>query len=112
MFGNLGNIANLIKQASAMKANMAKLQEELNQRTFDAESGAGLVKAKVNGKGELIDIKIDPEAARDIELLEDLVKGAVAAAGRKAQEQVKSDLKQMAGGIDIPGLEGMFEGGI
>lgn len=108
MFGNLGNLAQLIKQASAMKAHMTKMQQELASRTFEGDAGAGLVRATVNGRGELLGIKIDPQATADLELLEDLVRGAVSSASRKAQEQMRADLAKMTGGLDIPGLEDML----
>jgi DNA-binding YbaB/EbfC family protein len=108
MFGNLGNFAQLVKQASAMKAHMARMQEELARRTFEGDAGAGLVRATVNGRGELLTIKIDPQATADVELLEDLVQGAVAAASRKAQDQMRADLAQITGGLNIPGLEDMM----
>ena len=73
-------------------------------------SRAGLVRATVNGRGELVGIKIDPKAAEDVELLEDLVKGAVATATRKAQEQIKADFAEMTGGLDIAGLGDMLGG--
>ena len=80
MLGGLGNLAGLIKQARQMKENMDQLQAELERRTYTADSGAGLVVATVNGKGELTDIRIDPKAVEDVEMLEDLIKAAVGAA--------------------------------
>ena len=82
MLGGVGNLAKLLKQAGQMKENMAKLQEELARKTFDAEAGAGMVKAVVNGKCELVDIRIESAATADVERLEEMVKGAVGAAMR------------------------------
>ena len=65
----------------------------------------------MDGKLTLIDIKIDSEAANDIELLEDLVKAAVGAASAKAQEGIKQEMARVTGGINIPGLSDMLGGG-
>jgi hypothetical protein len=112
MFGNLGNLANVMKQAKSMQENMKKMQEEMEQKRFEAEAGAGIVKATVNGRGELVDIKIDPKATEDVELLEDTVKAAVSAATQKAHTAAKEEFSQMTGGLNIPGLsELMGQGG-
>lgn len=108
MFGNLGNIAGMMKQAKALQENMQKMQEELVQKRFEAEAGAGMVKATVNGRGELVQIKIDPSAAGDVELLEDLVVAAVGAASKKAQDAAKEEMAQLTGGMNIPGLSDML----
>ncbi len=108
MFGGLGNIAGMMKQAKALQENMKKMQEELLQKRFEAEAGAGMVKATVNGKGELMQIKIDPSAAEDVELLEDLVVAATGAAAKKAQDAIKEEMTQMTGGMDLPGLSDLM----
>ena len=72
MFGGLGDLAGLMKQAKSMQENMKKVQETLAQQRFEAEAGAGMVRTVVNGKGDLVDIKIDSKATEDIELLEDM----------------------------------------
>lgn len=110
MFGKLGDLAGIMKQAKAMQEDMKKLQESLEQRRYEAEAGAGMVRAQVDGRGSLIDIKIDPKAVEDVEMLEDLVKAAVSAATQKAQEAVKEEMAQMTGGMNIPGLSGLFGG--
>jgi DNA-binding YbaB/EbfC family protein len=111
MLGGLGNLAGLLKSAKEMQTQMAKLQEELARRRYDADAGGGVVRATVDGKGTLINIKIDPEAVNDIELLEDLVKAAVCAAVAKSQEAMKSELASLTGGLNIPGLTEMLGGG-
>lgn len=104
MFGGLGNLGNMLKQAKAFQENMQKVQESLAAQRFDADAGAGMVRAQVNGKGELIQIKIDPQAVQDVELLEDMVTAAVSAANRKAQEGMKAEMSRLTGGLNIPGL--------
>jgi DNA-binding YbaB/EbfC family protein len=110
MFEGLSNLGGLMKQAMQMKQRMAEVQAELAQQMHEASSGGGVVTAKVNGRGELIDIKIKPEAvqAGDVELLEELVKSAVVAASRKAQDAAKEAFGQVTGGLNLPGLEGLL----
>ena len=69
-----------------------------------------MVQATVDGRGTLLKIVIDPKSASDVELLEDLIVAAVAAASAKAQETMKQDLASLTGGINIPGLSQMFGG--
>jgi len=111
MFGGLGNIAGMMKQAKALQENMQKMQEELVQKRFEADAGAGMVKATVNGKGELMQVKIDTSAADDVELLEDLVVAAVNAASKKAQDAAREEMAQLTGGMNIPGLSDMLNQG-
>lgn len=111
MLGGLGNIAGLMKSAKEMQANLARVQAELATRRYVGDAGGGMVIATLDGKMTLIDIKIDPEAANDVELLEDLVKAAVGAAAAKAQEGIKQEMAQVTGGMNIPGLSDMLGGG-
>lgn len=111
MLGGLGNLAGILKSAKDMQANMQKMQEELAAQRFEGDAGGGMVHATVDGKSTLVDIKIDPQAAKDLELLEDLVKAAVASATSKAQEALKTRVAGMTGGMNIPGLNEMLGGG-
>ncbi len=111
MLGSLGNFAGLLKSAKDLQGNLAKLQEELAKRRYQGDAGGGMVSATVDGKGTLLDIKIDPQATKDVELLEDLVKAAVGAAGAKSQEAMKSEMAGLTGGLNIPGLQEFFGGG-
>ncbi len=110
MLGGLGNLAGLLKQARQMKEQMDQVQADLERRSFEATAGAGLVTATVNGKSELTDIKIDPRAVQDIEMLEDLIKAAVGAATAKAREAVKEEMLKLTGGLNLPGLSDMLGG--
>jgi DNA-binding YbaB/EbfC family protein len=96
----------LFKQAQKMQKEMAKQQEELAGKTFEATSGGGMVTAKVNGKNELLELIIDPEVIdpEDAAMLQDLIIAAVNEAHRRAQEEIQSQLKGMMGGMNIPGL--------
>lgn len=104
MFGNLGNLAGILKSAKELQSQITKLQEEAAARRHDGDAGGGMVRAVVDGKGTLVDIKIDPQAVNDVELLEDLVKAAVGAAVAKSQEAMKSELASLSGGLNLPGL--------
>lgn len=108
MLGGLGNLGSLLKQAKSFQENMQKLQQELAEKRYVAEAGAGMVAATVNGKSELQGIKIDPKAAEDVELLEDLVTAAVNAACEKAQEGMKQEMTQLTGGLNVPGLSDLL----
>jgi len=110
MLGGLGNFAGMLKSAKELQGNLARMQEEMAARRFEAASGGGVVTATVDGRGTLLKIVIDPKAASDVELLEDLIVAAVAAAGAKAQETMKQDLAALTGGVNIPGLSQMLGG--
>ncbi|HWL93024.1 MAG TPA: YbaB/EbfC family nucleoid-associated protein [Phycisphaerae bacterium] len=112
MFGKLGELGGMLKQVSEMKARMAEMQEKAVTMRFEAESGAGAVRATVNGKMELANIKISPEAVRpdDVEMLEDLIRAAVAAAQKKAMDGMKDEMQKLTGGMNIPGLDAMMGG--
>ena len=105
----LGNLAGMMGQFKDIQANMAKMQEELEKKTLEASSGGGMVTAKVNGKGDLLDVRIQPDtmASSDVEMLEDLVKAAVNAAVAKSRELMKEEMAKITGGLDLPGLENL-----
>ncbi|MFA4972604.1 MAG: YbaB/EbfC family nucleoid-associated protein [bacterium] len=102
------DMKSIMKQAQALQAEMAKKQEELAKRTFEASSGGGMVTARVNGKHELIALSIEPSVASagDVEMLQDLVLAAVNEAFKRATEAAQSELSSMMGGMG--GLGGMF----
>jgi len=111
VLGDFGNFAGILKSAKDLQGNLAKLQEQLAARRYEGGAGGGMVLATVDGRGTLVDIKIDPQAATDVELLEDLVKAAVGAAAAKSQEGMKQELGALTGGLNIPGLSQMLGGG-
>lgn len=108
MLGGLGNLGALFKQARSFQENMQKMQETLAQQRYEADAGAGMVTATVDGKGELIRIKIAPKAVSDVELLEDMVTAAVTSATRKAQEGMKAEMARLTGGLDLGSLGGLL----
>ena len=104
MLGGLGNLTGLFKQAKELQQKLGDVQSELQAMRHEGEAGGGAVVATVNGKGTLVDIKIQPDAAGDVELLEDLIKSAVGVAAEKAHESAREAMAGMTGGINIPGL--------
>jgi len=89
-----------------MQAKMMKLQEELASRTVEASAGGGMVTAVVNGKHELVSLKIEKDVVNpdDVEMLQDLIVAAVNEAVRKAQEMAQAEMAKLTGGLQIPGL--------
>jgi len=100
MFGGM------MKQAQELQAKMAKLQEEAAEKTIEASSGGGMVTVVVNGRQQVLSIKIDPEVvkAEDVDMLQDLVLAAVNEGLRKSQEAMADEMKGLTGGLNIPGL--------
>jgi len=107
---NLGNLGHFLrdaqKQYQEMQRKMARLQEDLAQRVVEGTAGGGMVTAYVNGKRELVKIKIAKEVVNpdDVEMLEDLVTAAVTAGTKKAQEMYEEEIAKLTGGLRVPGL--------
>ena len=89
-----------------MQQDMAQAQEEVENSSFTASVGGGVVQATVNGKKELTDLVIQPDAvvAEDVEMLQDLVISAVNEALRQADAAMENSMKGVTGGLNIPGL--------
>jgi nucleoid-associated protein EbfC len=98
---------NPMQQVKALQDKMAKMQEELATKTVESSSGGGMVTALMNGRQELVGLKIDPQVVdpHDVEMLEDLVVAAVNDALRRSQELAASEMGKIAGGLNIPGLK-------
>lgn len=101
-----GNMQQLARQAQKLQQQMAKKQEEIEAREFEATAGGGMATAKVNGKKELLSLTIKPEAVDpdDVEMLQDLVVAAVNEALRAAGDAMEQELGKMTGGLSMPGL--------
>jgi len=110
MLGGFGNIAGLLKTARDLQGNIARMQEALASKRHEGVAGGNLVRAIVDGKGTLVDIKIDPKATADVELLEDLVKAAVGSAVVKSQEAMKEEMSSLTGGMDLGGISQLLGG--
>ena len=101
-----GNMQQLARQAQKLQQQMTKMQEELEAREYEVTSGGGMVTAKVNGKKELLELTIKPEAVDpdDVELLQDMVLAAVNEAIKQADETVEREMGKLTGGLGMPGL--------
>ena len=99
-----GNMQQMLKQAQRMQANIAKLQEELEAREYEASAGGGMVNVRTNGKKELLSIEIKPEAVDpdDVEMLQDLVLAAVNEVLRKVEETSSAEMGKITGGLNLP----------
>ena len=106
MAKGIGGMGNLLKQAQEMQSRMAKIQEELAQKTVDGSAGGGMVQVTVNGQLALTAIKIDPTVinSEEKEMLEDLVMAAINDGMRKARDMASSEMSKITGGLKIPGL--------
>ena len=103
------NIGNIMKQAKKMQEKMARLQQELETRTVEAQSGGGMVQVLVNGKFEIVSLTIEKDVVNpeDIDMLQDLIAAAVNEGIRKSQEMAQSEMSKITGGLSIPGLGGL-----
>jgi len=103
------NMGQLMKQAQKFQSKMAKLQEELGEKTVEASAGGGMVSVVANGKQELISIKIDREVVdpEDVEMLEDLVMAAANDALTRARDMMNEGMGELTKGMNIPGMPGL-----
>lgn len=99
-------LGGMLKQAQQLQGKMMKMQEEMGDKTVEATVGGGMVSVVVNGKQQLIRLKIQPEAVDpdDVEMLEDLILAAVNKGLEDSQEMVKQAMSSLTGGMNIPGL--------
>ena len=97
---------NMVNQAQNMQQDMLKMQEEMESKEYEATVGGGVVKAVVNGKHEVLSISIAPEAVDpdDVEMLQDMIVGAVNEAMRKADTEASQNLSRLTGGLNLGGL--------
>lgn len=100
------NMNDILRQAQVMQSKLSKLQQEMAERSYEAASGGGMVKAEVSGKQELRKLTIDPKALEggDVEMLQDLILAAVNEAGRIARETMEREMNNISGGIKLPGV--------
>lgn len=100
------NMNDILRQTQVMQSKLSKLQQEMAERSYEAASGGGMVKAEVSGKQELRKLTIDPKALEggDVEMLQDLILAAVNEAGRIARETMEREMNNISGGIKLPGV--------
>ena len=103
---SIGAMGNLLKQAQDMQARMAKIQEELANKTVEGSAGGGMVQVTVNGQFNVTAVKIEASVinAAEKDMLEDLILAAVNDGVRKARDLVSSEMSKITGGLKIPGL--------
>ena len=95
---------NMMRQAQRMQAQLQKIQEELETLTVEGSAGGGVVKVVMTGKQVVESVTIEPEAAEDVDLLQDLVAAAFNDATEKTQQLAASKMSAITGGMNIPGL--------
>jgi DNA-binding YbaB/EbfC family protein len=102
-------MGNLLKQAQQFQTKMAKLQEELGDRTVEASAGGGMVSVVINGRQEIISINIDPEVINpdDREMLQDLILAAVNDGVAKAKDMMNEEMGKLTSGLNLPNIPGL-----
>ena len=100
------NQAAMMKQAQKMQQEMLRMQEEMENKTYSATAGGGMVTATVTGKHEVKDLVINPEAVDpdDVEMLQDMIIAAVNEAMRAADTDAANNMSRMTGGLNLGGL--------
>ena len=106
MGGGPSNMQSMLKQAQKMQEDMAQKQAELEEREYETSAGGGVVNVKINGKKEIISVKIDPEVVdpNDVETLEDLVTAAVNEAIKTVEAISAEEMQKITGSMSIPGM--------
>ena len=95
---------NMIRQAQRMQAQLEKIHQELETLTVEGSAGGGVVRVVISGKQVVESVTIEPEAAEDVELLQDLIAAAVNDALNKVQEVTAQKMGSMTGGMNLPGM--------
>ena len=106
MGGGPQNMQAMLRQAQKMQEDMARTQAELEEKEYDISAGGGVVNVKINGKKELLSVKIDPEVVDpdDVETLEDLIVAAVNEAIKKVEAVSGEEMQKITGSMSIPGM--------
>ena len=105
-----GGMQNMIKQAQKMQEDMQIKQAELEAKEYDVSAGGGVIDVKINGKREILSVKlaeeiVDPD---DIETLEDLIIAAINEAIKTVDADASAEMAKITGSMGIPGMPGMF----
>ena len=102
----MANMGDMMKQAQQLQSKLAQIQADAGKKTVEASAGGNMVTAVVNGKLELVSLRIDPAvtSADDVEMLQDLVMAAVNEGIRQAQQMMANEMGKVTGGLKIPGL--------
>lgn len=102
----MANMGDMMKQAQQLQSKLARIQEDAGKKTVEASAGGNMVTAVVNGRLELVSLRIDPAVTStdDVEMLQDLVMAAVNEGIRQAQQMMANEMGKVTGGLKIPGL--------
>ena len=100
------DVSKFLRQFQKIQGEMKKVQEELAKEEVTGSSGGGMVEVTINGKFEVVDVRIEKKLLKgdDAEMLEDLILAAVNSAMSKVQELIKERLGQITGGLQLPGM--------
>ena len=100
------NQAAMMKQAQKMQQELIRMQQEQETKTYTASAGGGMVSATVNGKHELVNLQINPEAVDpdDVEMLQDMIMAAVNEAMRTADTDAANNMSRLTGGLNLGGM--------
>lgn len=106
MFPGGKNMKDLMRQAQKMQQELLKAQEDMATQVYEATAGGGMVKVEMNGRYEVVGIKIDKEVVdpEDVEMLEDLIVAALKEAHEKVATTSEESMSKLTGGLKIPGL--------
>ena len=106
MGGGPSNMQSMLKQAQKMQEDMARTQAELEEREYEVAAGGGVINVKINGKKEILSVKIEPEVVDpdDVETLEDLIVAAMNEAIKKVESDSAAEMQKITGGMALPGM--------
>ena len=106
MGGGPSNMQSMLRQAQKMQEDMAAKQAELEEREYEVAAGGGVIAVKINGKKEIMSVKIEPEVVDpdDIETLEDLIVAGVNEAIKKVEAISAEEMQKITGSIGLPGM--------
>jgi DNA-binding YbaB/EbfC family protein len=101
---NMGGLGEMMKKAQEMQGKMQQMQEEMSRKQITAEAAGGLVTATVNGKMQLVKLRIDKSKGdvTDVELLEDVIVAAVSAAQERVAQSLQEEMSKLTGGLNLP----------
>lgn len=106
--GNFGgaNMNKMMKQMQEMQKRLEETQRQIEEQEVTGQAGGGMVEAKVNGKKEVLSVKINPDLLdpEEVEMLEDMIVVAINEAIKKAEEISEREMGKITGGLNIPGL--------
>jgi len=99
-----GNIQEMLQQAQKLQQDITSAQQEVEQKEVSASSGGGMVTVRVNGKQEVVELRIDPSVidSSDVEMLQDLISAAVNEGLRNSKNLLKEEMSKITGGLNLP----------